>query len=100
VDNAGNGLTGEFLANACPGLGFDEPKPSTPPLSGRTQVPREVVSALEDCVTTVGKTYHQVVSYHPASRYWAFQWYELGVYVAAAFALAAVCMWTIRRRRS
>jgi hypothetical protein len=40
------------------------------------------------------------VTYQPASRYWAFQWYESAIYVALAVALAGVCAWRIRRRRS
>ena len=40
--------------------------------------------ALHDCVTKVGKTFHQVVTYQPANRYWSFQLYEFGIYIGAA----------------
>jgi len=38
------------------------------------------------------------VTFQPASRFWAFQWYETGVFVLAAVALAALCVWWVRRR--
>lgn len=39
------------------------------------------------------------VTYQPASRYWAFQWYETAIFLALALALAGLCFWQIRRRR-
>ena len=41
----------------------------------------------------------QLVTYQPASRYWAMQWYETGIFLAAALALAGLCFWSIRSRR-
>jgi ABC-2 family transporter protein len=40
----------------------------------------------------------QTVSYQPASRYWPLQWYETGIYLALALALAGFCLWRIRPR--
>jgi ABC-type transport system involved in multi-copper enzyme maturation permease subunit len=40
----------------------------------------------------------QHVVYQPASRYWAYQWYETGIWLALAAALSAVCFWRIRTR--
>ena len=40
-----------------------------------------------------------LISYQPASRYWAFQWAETAIYLALALALAGYCFWSIRRRR-
>lgn len=40
----------------------------------------------------------QVVTYQPASRYWAFQWYETGIFLFLALALAGFCFWWVRRR--
>jgi len=40
-----------------------------------------------------------LVTYQPASRYWALQWYETGILLAAALALAGFCFWWIGRRR-
>ena len=42
----------------------------------------------------------QRVTYEPASRYWPLQWYETGIYVTLALALAGFCLWWIRPRRS
>jgi hypothetical protein len=39
------------------------------------------------------------ISYQPASRYWAFQWYETAIFLALALALAGFCVWQIRHRR-
>src|SRR5580698_242527 len=38
------------------------------------------------------------VSYQPASRYWAFQWLETGIFLVLALGLGAVCYWRIRRQ--
>jgi ABC-2 family transporter protein len=97
VDKSGHGLTGDVLANACPQLAV-EPRVTT--TGNRAQVPIGVKDALHDCVTKVSATYHQVVEYQPASRYWTFQWFEFGIYIAAALVLTGVCIWSLRRRRS
>jgi hypothetical protein len=49
-------------------------------------------------VTKLSATFHQTVVYQPASRYWPFQWAELGLFAALALALAAFSAWWIRRR--
>jgi len=41
-----------------------------------------------------------LVTYQPASRYWALQWYETGIFLVAALALAGFCFWRIGRYRS
>jgi hypothetical protein len=41
----------------------------------------------------------QTVTYQPASRYWPLQWYETGIYLALALALAGFSLWWIRRDR-
>jgi hypothetical protein len=38
------------------------------------------------------------VTYQPASRYWAFQWLETGIFVALALLAAAGCYWVVTRR--
>jgi ABC-2 family transporter protein len=94
VDNAGHALTSELLVKACPTLAAAAPKP----VGNRAQVPADLRANLLDCVTTLDKTYHQLVSYQPASRYWAFQWYEMAIYLGAAVVLAGLCIWSVRRR--
>jgi hypothetical protein len=41
----------------------------------------------------------RMIGYQPASRFWAFQWYETAIFLALACALAAFCVWWIRHRR-
>jgi hypothetical protein len=40
-----------------------------------------------------------VIAYQPANRFWALQWYETGIFLAAALVLAGFCFWWIGRRR-
>ena len=41
----------------------------------------------------------RVITYQPASRYWALQWYETALFLALAAALAGCCIWRIRYGR-
>ena len=52
------------------------------------------------CNASIGRLHlRQLVTYQPASRYWAFQWYETAIFLAAALLLAGFCIWWVRRRR-
>jgi hypothetical protein len=51
---------------------------------------------LFSCLSREG--FRQFVTYQPASRYWAFQGIETGIYVAVAAALLAVAFYGIRHR--
>jgi hypothetical protein len=42
----------------------------------------------------------EAVTYQPASRYWALQWIETGIFLAIALALAGFCFWRLGRRTS
>jgi hypothetical protein len=100
-NTTGHGLTAQFVAATCPSLALPNNAPNPPPGAQiRIRVPAGVQSALQDCVTKIGASYHEVVTYQPANRYWTFQWYETAVYFAAALALAGFCFWWIRRRAS
>ncbi len=46
-----------------------------------------------------GQHFRRQIAYQPASRYWAFQWYEAAIYLAAALAIAAFCVGWVRHRR-
>ncbi|HUD77408.1 MAG TPA: hypothetical protein VMR00_06130 [Streptosporangiaceae bacterium] len=37
------------------------------------------------------------VGYQPASRYWAFQWLETGIFLILAGGLGGVGYWRLRR---
>jgi hypothetical protein len=54
----------------------------------------------QGCLNWLGRQQLRVlVSYEPADRFWAFQWYETAIFVGLALALAACCLWRVRRRR-
>jgi hypothetical protein len=38
--------------------------------------------------------------YQPAGRYWAFQWYEMAIYIGLALVLGGLCFWWIRHQLS
>jgi hypothetical protein len=61
------------------------------------EAPQAAATRLHDCVARVGTTFHEVVSYQPASRYWPLQWSELAVFTAVAVILAGLSLWRIRR---
>jgi hypothetical protein len=56
--------------------------------------------SFQSCQGALGRLHlRQLVTYQPASRYWAFQWAETAIFLALAVALAGFCYWWIRRRR-
>jgi hypothetical protein len=52
--------------------------------------------AIAGCLTPHG--YTQWTSYHPASRFWPFQWIEGGWLLALSVLLIAATVWLVRRR--
>ena len=101
VDSAGHGLTSATVARTCPTLPFPGGGgQGGPPLGpgSHVRVAGGIQTALQDCVTKLATTYHEVVTYQPANRYWTLQWGETAVYVAAALAIVGFCFWWIRRR--
>jgi hypothetical protein len=48
-------------------------------------------------VACTGKL-REVLVYQPASRYWAFQWYEMAIFLGLALICGAFCFWWMRRR--
>jgi hypothetical protein len=50
------------------------------------------------CTTALARLhFRQVVTYQPASRYWAFQCAETGLYLLRAIVLAGFCIWRVSR---
>lgn len=94
VDASGHVLTPQDVATACPLLGAGDHGGAGP--GGSTHV-HATGTALQDCVTKIGATYHEVVAYQPAGHYWPLQWLEMAVYLAAAALIAAFCLWRVRR---
>ena len=98
VNGRGKGLTASELARTCPDIGGRAAggAPGTGG-SGPMKAPQGVATAMNDCVARIATTYHEVVTFQSASRYWPLQWYELCVFLAAALLLAGACAWRIRR---
>jgi hypothetical protein len=94
VDRRGGGLTGSELARTCPDIVHRAPGGTG---SGHVPVPQSARTVMEDCVTRLATTYHEVVTYQPASRYWPLQWYELCLFLVAALVLAGACAWRVRQ---
>jgi ABC-2 family transporter protein len=87
VDNSGRALTSQGLQQACPSLSSVLTAPSgTPP------------TAIHECIDTLAATFHTLVTYQPADRFWPFQWAELGIFVTAALALCGLAYWWLQRR--
>jgi hypothetical protein len=101
VNNAGQSPASAFLQKACPNLpGTTAPSPNVRGAQVRAAVPANGQQAFQQCITNISTKYHQVVSYQPASRFWAFQTYETLLFVVASAALACLCVWWVRRRLS
>jgi hypothetical protein len=50
------------------------------------------------CLGALAKLHlRQAVTYQPASRYWAFQWTETGMYLLLALLLTGFCIWQVNR---
>ncbi len=97
VDGSGHDLTNAVLNADCPGVANGGG--GGPTVLGHVPVSHARQEQAHACVSKIGATYHELVTYQPASRYWTFQWEELALYGAAALLLGAFCVWWVRRRR-
>jgi hypothetical protein len=96
LDGSGHDLTDRVLDATCPGVAGGGGPPAAP---GHIQVPAAVAQQSRECVTAIAARYHELVTYQPAGRYWAFQWAETAVCCSAALLLGAFCLWQVRRLR-
>jgi hypothetical protein len=96
VDNAGKPATTnvlhQFLVRECPRI-------VTPP-SGRSPFGPGNSTDFQNCLTKLTARFHEMVTYQPADRYWAFQWYETAIFLVLALILVAFCFWWLRRSTS
>jgi ABC-2 family transporter protein len=73
--------------------------PCAPPRGGRAKLPAKPGDELGPCLAEIERLgYGYEVTYHPASRFWPFQWYESGIYLALSLGLAGFCLWWLRHR--
>ncbi len=100
VDSSGHGLTTQVFDAACPDLvNFS----GGPPAGGVGSAPvpsADGKDALQTCVSKLGATYHGLVTYQPANRYWLFQTYETAIFLVAAALLGWFCVYWLSRRTS
>ena len=54
--------------------------------------------AFTECIDQITKSFHEVLLYQPASRFWTFQWIEMSIYLVIAVLLGAISYWWVRRR--
>ncbi|MHB8450933.1 MAG: ABC transporter permease subunit [Mycobacteriales bacterium] len=83
-----------FLNQYCPNIGLSQP--AAPPGPGITRVVGP--DAGRACLQQAAKTFHLLVTYLPAGRYWTLQWLETGIFVALALLACAGCYWWVTRR--
>jgi hypothetical protein len=77
--------------------------PPLPSGRGGVAVPQPggaAADAARACVNQAAQTFHLLVAYQPADRYWTFQWLETGIFVGLAIICAATCYWWVTRRVS
>jgi ABC-type transport system involved in multi-copper enzyme maturation permease subunit len=106
-NNAGQAPSASFLRHACPGLGNGTGFSGSVSASGhaapggsRVAVPAPpgFPDPLRHCVAAIATKYHEVVTYQPANRFWAFQTYETALFIVASLALAGLSVWWVRHR--
>jgi hypothetical protein len=101
VNKAGHAPSASFFHRACPALAN---RPIIPPeLNGNghiTAAPGQISSAFNSCAQRVAASYHAVINYQPANRFWAFQGLETALFVVAALALVGLSFWWVRHRIS
>jgi ABC-type transport system involved in multi-copper enzyme maturation permease subunit len=83
---AGQRTSGTVLSQQCPSL--------IQAGAGRGNMDQ----AINSCTATLSKTFHDTLLYQPASRYWPFQWAELGLFAALAALLLVFTAWRLRRQ--
>ncbi len=100
VDKAGHPLPASYVATACRALITGARASGGGPAAvghvARVPTPPGQQAQLQACFAKIGATFHQLVTYQPAGRYWTFQWYELGIYLGAALVLVSTSTWWIR----
>lgn len=98
VDKAGQAPTSQGVLHACPTLArFSNELAAS---GGRPLANGPGQGQFQACVDKLSATYHTLVIYQPASRFWPFQWAEMGIFLAAALALCGFTYWWLRRRYS
>lgn len=91
VDRSGQALTTRSLLHACPAYGQIQHSNALP-------TPAQMQSIHDACIAKLSAAFHTVVVYQPGGRFWAFQWAEMGIFLAGAVTLCGLAYWWLRRR--
>jgi hypothetical protein len=95
-NTAGQSPAQHYLKTACPKVvAVLAPQPSNV-----NHLPAAGPQDFQNCTAKIAATFHEAVTFQPASRYWPFQWYETAIFMAATLLLVGVSYWWIRRRLS
>lgn len=65
------------------------------PVLGSKLHVREGVDAAAECIRNLGLQVSEV--YHPAGRFWTFQWIEAAIFIGLAAVLIAFVIWRVKR---
>ena len=84
-----------FLRANCPAIVGPPPGPQGP---GKSFARLADPATFEACRARAAQSFHVLVTYQPAGRYWTFQWLEAGIFVALAVMAVAGCFWWVARR--
>jgi len=98
LDKAGQAPTSQYLLHACPVL--DQLSKQLAASGGAPPAAGPGPAQLQGCLNKISATFHTVVSYQPADRFWPFQWAEMGIFLAAALALCGLTYWWLRRQHA
>jgi hypothetical protein len=98
VDAQGHAPASAYVTSVCQGL--IQPPPRAAGASGPVPASPQAVQGFQRCLSAVGRRYHEVATYQPASHYWGLQLLEAAIFLALAGVLVGVTFWTVRRRIS
>jgi ABC-2 family transporter protein len=89
-------VTSHWLRSNCRAL-FNFSPPGNPGKGGHVKTGVKP-AAFTNCLHKISATFHQVLTYQPANRFWTFQWLEMSIFIALALLLGAFSYWWVRRR--
>ena len=103
VNKTGHAPSSQYLLRVCPAIGQlpgggDVSSVGKHAVAGPGPGPGPGSGGFQACISKLSATLHTVVTYQPASRFWPFQWAEMGIFLAAALALCGLTYWWLRRQ--
>ena len=94
VGNHGGTMSSQWLNIHCHALFKFNPPPGK---GGPTSVGVRP-AMFTDCMNKISASFHQVLTYQPASRFWTFEWIEMSTFIVFALLLGAFSYWWVKRR--